>query len=133
MPTDNDSWDALPPEARKAWLQGMRFNDDGTVATPPDPDLGGTLVGREHPDFDFVAGKPVAEMHEHDLTDEEGRHIAHVTPATADEVFNVLFAPIDGSDGRSAPVWVRLANGDLLLGVFPEGETYISVSETRGV
>lgn len=80
-----------------------------------------------HPD------KPVDPVTEHDLTDDEGRHVAHVTPATTEDVFTVLFAPQDGSDGRSEPVWVRLASGDLLLGVFPLGDTYESVSQGRGV
>lgn len=29
------------------------------------------------------------------------------------------------NDGRSEWQWFRLANGDLILGVFPRGDTYI--------
>lgn len=30
-----------------------------------------------------------------------------------------------GDDGRSEWHWFRLANGDLILGVFPRGDTYM--------
>lgn len=43
------------------------------------------------------------------------------------DVNQVVNAPVDTSNGRSEWVWVRLANGDLLLGVFPQGDTYIEL------
>lgn len=62
------------------------------------------------------------------LTDDKGRHIAHVVSAAQDDVERVLKAEINDDDGRSDWVWVRLANGDLLLGMFPCGATYEKVS-----
>lgn len=58
--------------------------------------------------------------------------IATVHPAKWESVNKVLLAPEGTDNGRSEWVWVRLANGDLLLGVFPRGDTYIEVSETDG-
>jgi hypothetical protein len=48
----------------------------------------------------------------------------HVKPASAESVRTVLAADEDSPDGRSPYVWVRLPNGDLVLGVFPQGDTY---------
>jgi hypothetical protein len=36
----------------------------------------------------------------------------------------VLSADVNSDNGRSQFCWVRLPNGDLVLGVFPQGETY---------
>ena len=41
----------------------------------------------------------------------------------------VLAAPEETMDGRSEYVWLRLTNGDLILGVFPRGDTYFEVEK----
>jgi hypothetical protein len=43
-----------------------------------------------------------------------------------DAVAKVLERPVH-EDGRSEFVWLRLSNGDLILGVFPCGDTYFEV------
>ena len=49
--------------------------------------------------------------------------IATLAPASAELVTEVMAAPI-GNDGRSGWHWMRLANGDLCLCIFPCGDTY---------
>lgn len=44
-----------------------------------------------------------------------------------DAVNEVLSQSPDDPDGRSQWVWVRLPNGDLILGVLPQGDTYFNV------
>jgi hypothetical protein len=51
--------------------------------------------------------------------------IARSKPASDEMVEKVLNASTEGSDGRSRWMWFRLANGDLILGVFPQGDTYL--------
>jgi len=62
------------------------------------------------------------------VTDESGADteqvLAEVKPAPQALVDKVLAAPTTGHDGRSEWVFVRLQNGDLILGVFPQGDTY---------
>jgi len=48
-------------------------------------------------------------------------------PASEKSVAAVLFAAPVGDDGRSEWTWLRLVNGDLMLGVFPQGRTYEKV------
>ena len=52
--------------------------------------------------------------------------IAEYHRASPAAVERVLEAPLTG-DGRSEWRWIRLANGDLILGVFPHGETYFAI------
>lgn len=58
-------------------------------------------------------------------------NIAKVTPARPDHVERVLLAQKTApkGDGASDWVWVRLHDGTLILGVFPQGETYELFSE----
>jgi hypothetical protein len=58
-----------------------------------------------------------------------GAVIGTVRPASYDAVVQVLLTTADDDDGRSPYMWVRLANGDLILGVFPRGATYTSIEE----
>jgi hypothetical protein len=51
-------------------------------------------------------------------------YVATVAPASEEGIKIVTDANPDSDDGRSPFMWVLLANGDLLLGVFPQGETY---------
>jgi hypothetical protein len=53
--------------------------------------------------------------------------IASVHPASPTSVALVLAADENSDDGRSNWVWVRLANGDLVLGIYPQGDTYCEV------
>ena len=52
--------------------------------------------------------------------------VSHI-PASQALVDMVLSAPEGDPDGRSEWRWFRLANGDLILGVFPCGDTYFEV------
>jgi hypothetical protein len=40
---------------------------------------------------------------------------------------------VSDNDGRSDFVWLRLPNGDLILGVWPQGDTYLTVVEMEDV
>ncbi len=53
----------------------------------------------------------------------------HVHPASQASVDLVLAQSEEGMDGRSNWVWVRLPNGDLVLGVYPQGDTYFEVED----
>jgi hypothetical protein len=55
--------------------------------------------------------------------------LARVHPASKASVDLVLNSPLEGQDGRSDWCWIRLPNGDLFLGVFPQGDTYFAVEE----
>lgn len=53
-------------------------------------------------------------------------NLATIIPVrNSSQLHTVINAPIthDG-DGRSQWCWVRFANGDLMLGFFPQGDTY---------
>lgn len=74
------------------------------------------------------------KLEEHDVygMDDTGRPgliLAHVKPASAESVVEVLGAGEDDPEGRSNWMWVRLANGDLILGVYPQGDTYFSTEQ----
>lgn len=45
------------------------------------------------------------------------------------EAVNYVLAQDQDDDGRSSWTWIRLGNGDLVLAVFPRGDTYHYVSE----
>lgn len=69
---------------------------------------------------------PPTEPHEI-KDDETGQVLAWVHPASRSVAAKVWAATELDQDGRSEPVWLRLPNGDLLLGVFPRGDTYFAV------
>ena len=58
--------------------------------------------------------------------------LCRVTDAEPADIHVVINATID-DNGRSLFKWFRLQNGDLILGVFPRGDTYIEVSERAKV
>lgn len=58
--------------------------------------------------------------------------IACRTPAALIDAARLLAMPATGHDRRSEFFWLRLQNGDLLLGTYPQGDTYIEFSD-RGV
>jgi hypothetical protein len=67
------------------------------------------------------------EMSPEDTEAFEGRPVGwHVKPASAESVVTVLDADPQSPDGRSNWVWLRLPNGDLVLGLFPQGDTYFA-------
>lgn len=61
----------------------------------------------------------------------EHKVMARHKPADPADVVAVLTAITD-DDGRSEPVWLRLWDGTLILGVFPRGDTYMQMSD-KGV
>lgn len=66
----------------------------------------------------------------HIVSDEEtGAYVASVHPASDESVFTVLAADPNADKGmaRSQWPWVRLADGTLVLGVFPQDGTYFAV------
>ena len=56
--------------------------------------------------------------------DHETYNLCTIHPAHPASVKLVLDAPERTEDGRSEWLWCRFANGDLMLGLFPRGETY---------
>lgn len=58
-----------------------------------------------------------------------GDTIAWAMDASQGAVDYVLTRQTDDPDGRSPWFWLRLANGDLVLGTFPRGDTYEYVSD----
>jgi hypothetical protein len=66
------------------------------------------------------------EMSDDDMAAYEGRPVAwSIKPASAESVVTVLDASPDDEDGRSNWVWLHLPNGDLVLALFPQGDTYM--------
>lgn len=59
--------------------------------------------------------------------------IGHRTPAVDKHISMVLGADYAHDNGRSEWCWFRLNNGDLILGVYPQGDTYLSISDEIGV
>jgi hypothetical protein len=55
--------------------------------------------------------------------------IAWMKDASPEAVDYMLTREVGTGNGRSKWVWLRLANGDLILGTFPQGDTYMDVSE----
>ena len=62
-----------------------------------------------------------------------GDSIAWHGPATEADVADVLALDEDSDDGRSDWRWVRLVNGDLMLGVFPQGDGYFAFEKRTPV
>ena len=62
-------------------------------------------------------------------------HLAQIWPANAKSVEEAVVEATEWSDpadhdGWSPFVWIRLSNGDLILGTFPKGDTYMAQEET---
>lgn len=75
------------------------------------------------------------QIGEKDLSDSETGISATVWLGDADEraVAVVLAADEAHDDGRSQWLWVRFPNGDLMLGTFPQGDTYFETEVGREV
>lgn len=51
--------------------------------------------------------------------------VAQIWPANEESAVEAVIAPPnEENDGWSPWVWLRLSNGDLILGRFPQGDTY---------
>lgn len=61
--------------------------------------------------------------------DETGELLAYLYDADQRSVEYVLAAPVGEDPGRSPFTWIRLANGDLFLGVAPRGDVYVECVE----
>lgn len=59
----------------------------------------------------------------------EAELLATIMPAPRESVDLVLSQSEDELDGRSNWVWVRLQDGTLILGVFPQGDTYFATEK----
>lgn len=64
-----------------------------------------------------------------DLGDREDPARIVVANALPESVEAIIEANELSEDGRSQWVWVRFPNGDLMLGTFPQGETYFEHEE----
>lgn len=64
-----------------------------------------------------------------DAADCDLQTLAWVYPATEEAVHVVTTAPVNSGDGRSDWVWLRLRDGTLILGMFPQGDTYMEFSD----
>lgn len=69
------------------------------------------------------------KAHETNINVAENGQIVTVHPANPAVVERVLSADESSPDGRSQFLWLRLPNGDLLLGVYPQGQTYFDVED----
>ena len=58
--------------------------------------------------------------------------LCEATPAKQEDVDFVLRQNEDSDDGRSNWMWIRLQNGDLILGVYPQGGTYKALEGKTG-
>ena len=54
--------------------------------------------------------------------------IAYRKQASDSDVVSVMGRPREDEDGRSGFYWFRLTNGDLILGLYPRGDTYLEMS-----
>lgn len=59
----------------------------------------------------------------------EDRTLLHRHPASKAIANMVINTEQVTLDGRSEWLWIRLSNGDLILGCYPQGETYMACEE----
>ncbi len=55
--------------------------------------------------------------------------IATAAPVKSDGARELVLRANEDRDGRSGWMWITLANGDLILGVFPHGDTHEIASQ----
>lgn len=114
-------------------LQPLHHLHGTLVLAVPDTDtvmkayfLGGSTISQQVPENALSEGWPghltIREItaDPDDITNGVIAFEATADPAIAQAVID---API-GNNGRSDWCWIRLANGDLLLACWPNGETY---------
>lgn len=59
------------------------------------------------------------------MSDQPKAYLGTLYPVTDPETVEHLVAQPINDDGRSEWFWLRLANGDLMVGLFPRGDTYM--------
>jgi hypothetical protein len=64
-----------------------------------------------------------------DFADADGVTTMHTKDAAGWAIEAVLAADPSSEDGRSQWVWIRLPNGDLVLALYPQGDTYFETEE----
>lgn len=79
-----------------------------------------------------MASSLTANSSEQIVDDDLGLPIARCCVASSDDALKVLKQPCDTGNGCLKFMWLRLRDGTLMLGVFPQGDTYMDVSD-RGV
>lgn len=67
------------------------------------------------------------QPHQTDIEPQRYGSLVNIHPASRQAAYTVIDASPDDNDGRSDWMWVRLPNGDLILGLFPQGGTYEAV------
>lgn len=82
--------------------------------------------------FAPAEGKPDHNKTVDLFSEDTGDIIATRTPANPVYVQKVLDAKAGDPDGRSDWMWFRLANGDLILGCYPSGDTYEETENDYG-
>ncbi len=74
--------------------------------------------------------KHTVELTQEELEDYGNRPVGWtIYPASAESVVTVLDSGAESINGRSNWVWLRLPNGGLILGVFPQGDTYMETEK----
>ncbi len=64
--------------------------------------------------------------------DEEGnktQQVGWLTGAKQEDVEKLVASSTENRNGRSPWYWLRMANGDLMLVCFPQGDTYVEFSD----
>jgi hypothetical protein len=77
-------------------------------------------------------GTSTVTMDDNDAPDNypaDGSVLVQYYPATERGIATMLAANPDDEDGRSEWLWIRLANGDLIFGCFPQAGTYFELEE----
>lgn len=68
--------------------------------------------------------------------EEHYKHGYWQQPAPQEAVDVITNAPIESDtehDGRSVWMWIRLPDGDLVLAVYPQGDTYFNTEHLRTI
>ncbi len=66
----------------------------------------------------------------------DSKHGYWQQPAPKKAVDYILKQPIETkrqNDGRSKWMWIRLPDGDLVLAIYPQGDTYFSTEQYRSI
>jgi len=121
----NDDPDATDAKERFDHLTELLAEAGVEVIIAP----GGPAQEIVRPDKVIEIADPALTARDIHLTDEAGADtdvvIARQVSATPEHAERVLAAVEGDMDGRSEWRWVRFQNGDLMLGVFPHGDTYL--------
>lgn len=73
----------------------------------------------------------VAGVHDmsigYDMSNEP--HIIRIKPASQKSIDIIMKSDETSMDGRSNWLWLRLPDGDLIFGCYPEGDTYFATED----